>query len=68
MKIQVQLEKQLTNVIDTNVNVKKNIVGKVIKYDKETGLSTIEMDEKSLSEIGWNPIAGQNIGISSRKL
>ncbi len=66
MKMTVQLEKQLPNVIGKNVNAKETVVGKVTEYDMETGLVTVEVDDDSYSKIGWNPIAGHNIGISSR--
>ena len=66
MKMTVQLEKQLPNIIGKNVNVKETVVGKVTEYDIETGLATVEIDDDSYSKIGWNPIAGHNIGISSR--
>lgn len=66
MKMKIQLEKQLVNVVGKNVNVKETIVGKVTEYDKETGLTTVEIDDDSYYKIGWNPIAGNNIGISSR--
>lgn len=62
----VQLEKNLLNLVGKNVNVKETVVGKVIEYDNETGLATVEIDDGSYSKIGWNPIAGHNIGISSR--
>ena len=62
----VQLKKQLPNVVGKNVNVKETIVGKVTEYDMETSLATVEIDDDSYSKIGWNPIAGHNIGISSR--
>lgn len=64
--MKIQLEKQLVNVVGKNVNVKETIVGKVTEYDKETGLTTVEIDDDSYYKIGWNPIAGNNIGISSR--
>jgi hypothetical protein len=32
----------------------------------ESGLATIEIDDDLCTNIGWNPIVGQNIGISSR--
>jgi hypothetical protein len=66
MKMTIQLEKQLPNLIGTNVNVKETVVGKVTEYDNETGLATVEVDDDSYSKIGWSPIAGHNIGISSR--
>lgn len=66
MKMKVQLEKQLSNLVGKNVNVKENVVGKVTEYDIETGLTTVEIDDDSYFKIGWNPIAGHNIGISSR--
>lgn len=66
MKMTVQLEKQLPNLVGKNVNVKETVVGKVTEYDIETGLATVEIDGDSYSKIGWNPIAGNNIGISSR--
>ena len=66
MKITVQLEKKLPNLVGKNVNVKETIVGKVTEYDMETGLATVEIDDDSYSKIELNPIAGHNIGISSR--
>lgn len=66
MKMTVQLEKQLPNLVGKNVNVKETVVGKVMEYDIETGLATVEIDDVSYSKIGWIPIAGHNIGISSR--
>lgn len=66
MKMKVQLEKQLPNLVGKNVNVKETVVGKVTEYDIETGLATVEIDDNSYSIIGWNPIAGHNIGIRSR--
>ena len=66
MKMTVQLEKQLPNLVGKNVNVKETIVGKVTEYDIETGLATVEIDDDSYSKIGWDPIAGHHIGISSR--
>ena len=66
MKMTVQLEKQLPNLVGKNVNVKEAVVGKVTEYDIETGLATVEIDDDSYSKIGWNPIAGHHIGISSR--
>jgi hypothetical protein len=66
MKMTVQLEKQLVNIVGKNVNVKETVVGKVTEYDMETGLATVEIDDDSYSKIGWNPISGHNIGISSR--
>ena len=68
--IKVQLEKNLPNLIGKEVNVKETVVGKVIEYDIGSGLATLEIDddlEKILcSKLDWNPIAGHNIGISSR--
>ena len=66
MKMKVQLEKQLPDVVCKNENVKETVVGKVTEYDIETGMATVEIDDNSYSKIGWNPIAGHNIGISSR--
>ena len=66
MKMTVQLEKQLPNLVGKNVNVIETVVGKVTEYDIETGLATVEIDDVSYSKIGWSPIAGHNIGISSR--
>jgi len=66
MKMTIQLEKQLPILIGTNVNVKETVVGKVTEYDNETGLATVDVDDDSYSKIGWSPIAGHNIGISSR--
>jgi len=66
MKMKVQLEKQIPNLIGKNVNVKETVVGKVTEYDNETGLATIEVDYDSYSKIGWSPISGNCIGISSR--
>ena len=66
MKMKVQLEKQLPNLVGKNVNIKETLVGKVTEYYMETGLATVEIDDDSYSKIGWNPIAGHNIGISSR--
>ncbi len=66
MKMTVQLEKQLPNLVGKNVNVKETVVGKVTEYDIETGLATVEIDDDSYSKIGWNPMAGHHIGISSR--
>lgn len=65
MKMTVQLEKHLPNLVGKNVNVKEKVVGKVTEYDTETGLASVEIDDDSYSKIGWNPIAG-HIGISSR--
>jgi hypothetical protein len=66
MKMKVQLEKRLPNLVGKNVNVKETVVGKVTEYDIETGIATVEIDDNSYSKIGWNPIAGHNIGIISR--
>ena len=66
MKMTVKLEKNLPNLVGKNVNVKETVVGKVTEYDIETGLATVEIDDDSYSKIGWNPIAGHNIGINSR--
>ena len=66
MKMTVKLEKNLPNLVGKNVNVKETVVGKVTEYDIETGLAIVEMDDDSYSKIGWNPIAGHHIGISSR--
>ena len=66
MKMTVQLEKQLPNLVGKNVNVKEKVVGKVTEYDTETGLAYVEIDDDSYSKIDWNPIAGHHIGISSR--
>lgn len=66
MKMTVQLENQLPNLIGKNVIVKEMIVGKVTEYDIETGLVTVEIDDDSCSKIGFSPIAGHIIGISSR--
>ena len=66
MKMTVKLEKNLPNLVGKNVNVKETVVGKVTEYDIETGLATVEIDDDSYSKIGWNPIAGHHIGISSR--
>ncbi len=64
--MKVQLEKHLLDLIGKKVNVKETIIGKIIEYDIETGMTTIEIDDNSYSKINWNPIAGNNIGISSR--
>jgi len=45
MKMTVQLEKNLLNLVGKNVNVKETVVGKVIEYDNETGLATVEIDD-----------------------
>lgn len=66
MKIKVQLEKQLPDLVGKNVNVKETVIGKIIEYNIETGMATVQIDDDSYSKIGWNPIAGHNIGISSR--
>lgn len=66
MKMKVQLEKHLPNLVGKNVNVKKTVVGKVTEYDIKTGLATVEIDDDLYSKIGWNPISGHHIGIISR--
>lgn len=66
MKMKIQLEKQLPNLVGKTVSVKETVVGKVTEYDIETGLSTIEIEDDLYSKIGWNPIAGHHISISSR--
>ena len=66
MKMKVQLEKHLPNVVGKNVNVNETVVGKVTEYDIETGLATVDIDDDSYSRIGWNLIAGHDIGISSK--
>ena len=66
MKMKVQLEKQLPNLVGKDVNIKETVVGKITEYDVETGMATVEIDDNSYSKIGWNPIAGHNIGIGSR--
>jgi len=68
MKMKVQLEKQLPNIIGKNVNIKETIVGKVIEYDVETGMTTIVIDDNSFSKIDWNPIVGHQVGISSKNI
>jgi hypothetical protein len=66
MKLKTQLGKQLSNLVGKNVNIKETVIGKVTEYDMESGLATIEIDDDLCTNIGWNPIVGQNIGISSR--
>jgi hypothetical protein len=68
MKMKVQLEKQLPDLVGKNVNIKETVVGKVTEYDIETGMATVEIDDNSYSKIVWNPIAGHNIEISSRAI
>ena len=66
MKMTVQLKKHLPNVVGINVSVKEIVVGKIIEYNIDTGMTTIEIDDDAYSKIGWNPIVGNNIGIISR--
>lgn len=71
MKITMQLEKGLENVIGKPVVIGKdstNVFGEVIEYNPETGEATIEMNEEKLKTIEWIPIAGKNIAsLSNRK-
>jgi hypothetical protein len=66
MILKAQLEKQLPNLVGKDVNIKENVVGKVTEYDTKTGMATVVIDDELYSKIGWNPIVGHNIGISSR--
>jgi hypothetical protein len=65
MKLKAQLGKQLSNLVGKNVNIKETVIGKVTEYDMKSGLATIEIDDLC-TNIGWDPIAGHDIGISSR--
>ena len=66
MKMKAQLGKQLPNLVGKNVNIKEHVIGKIIEYDIESGLATIEIDDDLCSNIDWDPFAGHDIGISSR--
>jgi hypothetical protein len=66
MKMKAQLGKQLPNLVGKNVNIKEHVIGKIIEYDIESGLATIEIDDDLCSNIGWDSFAGHDIGISSR--
>lgn len=62
--IKAQLNKQLPDLIGKNVTLKENTIGKVIKYDKETGLSTIEVDDFSYVQYDLNQIKEHGIHIT----
>ena len=70
MKITTQLERGLDNVVGIPVypgNDPKNIYGIIIEYNPETGIAVMELDEEKLKNSKWNPIVGENIGLSSSK-
>lgn len=64
MIITTQLEKNLSEVINKPVNLKDTIIGKIIEYDKETGIAKINIEEIFSSDI----MEDYNIGISSREI
>ncbi len=65
MKMQVQIDIGFKNdIIGTDVKMGDKVVGKVIEYDKETGKAVIKITE---TETEWKLIAGETIGLTSRK-
>lgn len=66
MKITTQLSPNMENVVGTDVKMNKEIVGKIITYDKETGTSTIEVTSKEWGEKIVNKMQSTTVGVSSR--
>jgi hypothetical protein len=64
MKMSVQLNKYIqNNIIGLEVKFDDNVVGNILEYNHETGMATIKLDKEKCDAIGFNPIAGKNIGL-----
>ena len=63
MKSEIQLPKQLPNIIGTDVTISNEVVGKIIKYDSTTGYAEFKLDESAISKLPWSSQAGEDIGI-----
>jgi ribosomal protein S18 acetylase RimI-like enzyme len=60
------IERNLNNVVNTDVKLGDNVIGKVVEYDINNGEAKIEiMAEKSI-EMVWKHLNDNNIGVSSR--
>ena len=51
MEISAIIDKNLNNVIDTNVKYNNSIIGTMVEYEKDTGLVTIECTESGINEV-----------------
>jgi hypothetical protein len=64
MKMSVQLSKGFkTDMTGLEVKVDDKVVGEVLDYDSETGMANIKLDKEKCDAIGFNPLAGRNIGL-----
>jgi hypothetical protein len=46
MELNVQLQKGMEKVVNTNVTQDKAVVGKVVSYNPETGIATLKMNRE----------------------
>lgn len=70
MIIKITLEKNLEEVVGkpiTKGSDQSESFGKITDYNPETGEATLDMDDEKIKNSKWNPIAGENIGLSSRE-
>lgn len=68
MKTTTQFEKHLSNVIGHNVTYNKEIIGKVIDYEPETGSTTIEINDDTFAEIIGNQISTHKLCYSRKEI
>jgi len=68
MLLTVQLERKLNGVIGKEVKMDNIHIGKVVKYDTETGEATIEIFAEKSIDMAWKLNKGHDIGVSSRKI
>ena len=63
MKLEIQLSKQLPNIIGSDITMSGEVVGEITKYDAKTGYTECKLDESAMSELPWNSPAGVNNGM-----
>jgi hypothetical protein len=64
MKMSVQLSKGISNdVSGMEVRYNDNVVGEILEYNSENGMATIKLDKEKCDAIGFDPLAGRNIGL-----
>jgi hypothetical protein len=45
------------------VKFEDNVVGEILDYNPETGMANIKLDKEKCDVIGFDPLAGRNIGL-----
>ena len=64
MNVSVQLSKGFqNNIFGMEVKYDDKVVGEILDYNPETGMATIKLDKEKCDAIGFDPLAGRNIGL-----